>query len=124
VGNGWAREPVELTGAPPSFASVLEDLEAVIRAREARADRPSYTRTLLDGGTAMQVAKVREEAEELAHALEAESSVRVASECADLVYHVAVALSAKKMSFGQVLEELARRFGNSGLDEKAGRQKE
>jgi phosphoribosyl-ATP pyrophosphohydrolase/phosphoribosyl-AMP cyclohydrolase len=122
VGNGWRREPIELR-ADSGRQGVLEDLETVIevRAQASPSAPPSYTKRLLDAGREKQVAKVREESEELARAIEAETDERVISESADLLYHLAVALKARKLSFKQVFEELERRFGMSGLEEKASR---
>ena len=43
------------------------------------------------------------------------------AECADLLYHVAVGLKGRDLSFRQVLAELEKRMGTSGIDEKAAR---
>ena len=109
----------EAVEAPHAAAS---ELAATIesRARDASAQR-SYTRTLLDGGAAAIGAKLREEADELARATASESSSRVASESADVLYHLMVALVSRGVSWRDVLAELARRAGRSGLDEKASR---
>jgi phosphoribosyl-AMP cyclohydrolase / phosphoribosyl-ATP pyrophosphohydrolase len=122
VGNGWRREPIELR-KDSGREGVLEDLETVIevRARASPSAPPSYTKTLLDAGPGKQVQKLREESEELAKAIESEADERVIGESADVLYHLAVALKARKLSFKQVFEELERRFGMSGLEEKAAR---
>lgn len=121
VGNGWRREPVELR--EPTGDGVLEGLETVIDARAAApaSAPPSYTRTLLEGGIARQIAKIREESEELVQALQSEPDARVIAESADVLYHLAVALKARKLTFRQVFQELERRFAMSGIDEKASR---
>jgi phosphoribosyl-ATP pyrophosphohydrolase len=103
------------------LGETLEALEAVIAARkDAPADR-SYTSRLLAGGVPAIGAKVTEEAGELAAAAAAEADDRVVSEAADLVYHTLVLLACRGLGLAQVEAELARRFGVSGLDEKAGR---
>jgi phosphoribosyl-AMP cyclohydrolase / phosphoribosyl-ATP pyrophosphohydrolase len=76
---------------------------------------------LLDGGAVKIGAKLREEADELARALADESQDRVASEAADLLYHVLVGLRLRDVSLRQVLSKLATRAGISGHDEKASR---
>lgn len=121
VGNGWHREPVEVDR--PEEGHIMEELDTVLdaRARQPAGAKPSYTRSLLDAGVTKQVAKIREESEELVAALEGETDPRVVSETADLLYHVAVALKGRGLSFRAVFEELERRFGISGLDEKAAR---
>jgi phosphoribosyl-ATP pyrophosphohydrolase/phosphoribosyl-AMP cyclohydrolase len=90
--------------------------------KEAGADR-SYTRKLLDEGAAKIAAKVREEGDELARALEGESDERVISESADVLYHALVGLIARGVTLRDVEAELARRFGISGLAEKASRKR-
>ena len=120
-GNGWRREPVELQNG--ASGTVLEELETVIdtRAKQGPEGRPSYTRTLLDAGRTRQIEKIEEEAGELIEALAREGDPRVIAETADLLYHVAVGLKGRNLSFRQVFDELARRFGTSGLEEKAQR---
>jgi len=66
-------------------------------------------------------AKVTEEAGELVVAADRETDDRVVSEAADLVYHMLVLLACRGVGLSQVEDELARRFGISGLDEKAAR---
>jgi phosphoribosyl-ATP pyrophosphohydrolase len=91
------------------------------RAQTNPAAPPSYTKSLLDAGTPKQVAKIQEESEELCVALASESDERVISESADLLYHLAVALKHRRLSFRQVFHELERRFNKSGIEEKASR---
>lgn len=100
---------------------VLAELEAVIERRRGATSERSYTRSLLEGGPARVGAKIREEADELARAIEGERDPRVVSEAADLVYHAMVGLAARGLSLRDVERELARRFGISGHDEKASR---
>jgi phosphoribosyl-AMP cyclohydrolase / phosphoribosyl-ATP pyrophosphohydrolase len=108
-------------GEPSRGATEIERLEEVILARQtSHADR-SYTKSLLEGGPARIGAKVREEAAELAHAIEAESPERVVAEAADVLYHALVGLTARNVRWADVLAELQRRAGTSGHDEKARR---
>ena len=88
-----------------------------------RGDSPdrSYTSRLLAGGVPRIGPKVTEEADELVRAAAGESDDRVVAEAADLVYHMLVLLTARDLPLARVEDELARRFGVSGLDEKAAR---
>lgn len=100
---------------------VLGRLEGVIAARRGTPPERSYTARLLAGGVAACGAKVTEEAAEVVAAAAAEPAERVVAEAADLVYHLLVLLAARDVTLGAVEAELARRFGISGLDEKAAR---
>jgi phosphoribosyl-ATP pyrophosphohydrolase len=105
---------------------VLTRLMGVIETR--KADRPSgsYTVELLDGGTQRVTSKIREEAEELIEAatdMGCSSPKFVIHEAADLFYHTLVLLAVCNVSFGDVEAELEKRFGTSGLKEKAGRER-
>ena len=100
---------------------VLEALERVIALRKGGDAGRSYTARLLAGGPASAGAKVSEEAEELVRAAEGEADDRVVAEAADLIYHTLVLLACRDRSLAEVEAELARRFGVSGLDEKATR---
>ena len=93
----------------------------MIASRKADPSARSYTTKLLAGGPAVAGAKVTEEAEELVRAACGEPDERVVSEAADLVYHTLVLLACRDVPLARVEEELARRFGVSGLDEKAAR---
>ena len=85
------------------------------------ADGKSYVRSLLDKGVDKIAAKITEEAGELIEALRNESADRVASESADLVFHAMVGLASRDVAWSDVAREFARRFGVSGIDEKAAR---
>jgi phosphoribosyl-ATP pyrophosphohydrolase len=100
---------------------VLEALEQVIAARKGGDAGRSYTAKLLAGGPALAGAKVTEEAEELVRAASGETDERVVAEAADLVYHALVLLACRDVPLTRVADELARRFGVSGLAEKAAR---
>ncbi len=102
-------------------AAFLEVLEREIEARRTSSAEKSYTRSLLDGGPAKIGAKVREEADELARAIEGESDARVANEAADLVYHVLVGLASRGVPLREVVRVLAARAGTSGHEEKSNR---
>jgi len=103
------------------LGETLENLERVVAARKGDPSARSYTSRLLAGGVPAIGAKVTEEAGELVVAADRETDDRVVSEAADLVYHMLVLLACRGVRLAQVEDELARRFGISGLDEKAAR---
>jgi phosphoribosyl-ATP pyrophosphohydrolase len=104
---------------------VFDRLMAVIRDRKDRPTEKSYTATLLAGGIEKIGQKVVEEAGETAAAATSGDAGRanLVHEAADLVYHLFVLLAARDVSLADVEAELARRFGTSGLAEKASRAK-
>ena len=104
--------------------NVLLRLSAVIEERKARRPPESYTTKLLDGGLDEIGAKIREEASELVDAARAADGAPgpVIHEAADLVYHLLVMLAFCEVELADVEAELSRRFGTSGLDEKASRE--
>lgn len=103
----------------PELDALWETLDA--RRRDGGAAGRSYTRQLLDAGSRRIGEKLREEADELARAVDAEADDRVASEAADLVFHGLVALVSRGVPWRAVLAALAKRRGVSGLAEKASR---
>ena len=93
----------------------------MIASRKGGSPDRSYTSRLLAGGVPAIGAKVTEEAEEVVRAATGETDDRVVAEAADLVYHLLVLLAARDVPLERVGAELARRFGTSGLAEKAAR---
>jgi phosphoribosyl-ATP pyrophosphohydrolase/phosphoribosyl-AMP cyclohydrolase len=110
-----------LTDEASCAATFLEELEREIEARKQSVGAKSYTRHLLDGGAERIGAKIREEADELARAIESESDERVASEAADVLYHAMVGLASRGVALRDVIAKLAARAGTSGHEEKARR---
>lgn len=105
-----------------SAAPTLLRLERTLEVRSSADASKSYTKTLLDKGATKLDEKLREEAAELGQALIDESDDRVASEAADLTYHMLVGLILRQVPLRKVLTELSKRFGTSGHDEKASRR--
>ncbi len=118
IGADGTRQESATQQAGSTFPRLWAELEA---RRDAAADK-SYTRSLLDKGPLKIAAKIREEGDELARAVEGETSDRVVSEAADVVYHMLVGLLARDVTLRDVAAELARRFGTSGIDEKNARK--
>lgn len=115
------REGADEAAADP-VAPHLFELERVIKQRQASTGDKSYTRHLLDGGADKVNSKIREESDELARAISGESDERVASEAADVIYHVLVGLRLRGVELRKVIEVLAARSGQSGHAEKAARK--
>ena len=106
-------------------SGVLAELMRVIDERKATRPANSYTTKLLDGGVAKIGAKIGEEAAEVVEAAAEPGPPgreHLIREAADLIYHLLVMLALRDAQLSEVETELARRFGISGLDEKAGRQ--
>jgi phosphoribosyl-ATP pyrophosphohydrolase/phosphoribosyl-AMP cyclohydrolase len=101
----------------------LNRLEAEIENRRASVSQKSYTKSLLEGGAGKIGDKVREEADEFARAIVSETGDRVASEAADVVYHLMVGLASRGVSWRDVIDVLAKRAGTSGHAEKAARSR-
>jgi phosphoribosyl-ATP pyrophosphohydrolase/phosphoribosyl-AMP cyclohydrolase len=113
---------VEDDGPADPPALVVARVAEVIAKR--RRDRPekSYVVSLLDAGWAKVNAKISEEAAELVEALPQGDAAHTAHEAADLMFHVLVGLEAAGVPPESVFAELRRRFGVSGIDEKASRK--
>lgn len=105
---------------PP--AHLLERLERTLEERKKATAAASYVKSLYEGGAAKIGAKLREEADELAVAVDHETDDRVVKEAADVLFHVMVALRARGVAVDDVLAELERRSGTSGHVEKAARK--
>ena len=106
---------------PVLAPTLLGRLEATLESRRAATAAASYTKSLYEGGPPKIGGKLTEEAGELARAVAEESDERVASEAADVLFHVMVALRSRGVAFERVLSELQRRTGTSGHDEKRSR---
>ena len=106
---------------------VLSELAAVIDQRKTADPETSYVASLHHKGLNKILEKVGEEATEvILAAKDAEQSKdchNLVYETADLWFHCLIMLSELDQSPQAVLDELARRFGLSGIDEKASRPK-
>ena len=102
---------------------VLGDLANTIAKRRNGSPEQSYTAKLLAQGIEKCAKKFGEEAVELALASVQHDKAHVTAEAADVLYHLLVLLAASNVSLGDVMVELERREGVSGLAEKAARGK-
>jgi phosphoribosyl-ATP pyrophosphohydrolase/phosphoribosyl-AMP cyclohydrolase len=95
----------------------------ILERKNAHDSAKSWTKKLLDD-KALLLSKIREEADEVCVAIDEESDDQVIYESADLLYHTLVGLGLRDISPDRVKQELARRFGTSGIEEKENRPKE
>jgi phosphoribosyl-ATP pyrophosphohydrolase len=100
----------------------IHDLAATVDARAASGGDASYTRKLLDKGVAHCAKKLGEEAAETIIAAVENDRDHLIAESADLVFHWLVLLKASGVSLAEVEDALAKRTGQSGLEEKAARK--
>lgn len=108
----------------PDDPAIFARLMAVIEQRQSAPSERSYTAQLLAAGVEKIGAKVQEEAGEVVDAAGEPGDAgreHLAHEAADLIYHLFVMLAARGVALADVEVVLARRFGISGLDEKASR---
>ncbi len=103
---------------------ILAELADEIARRKLASPDESYTAKLLSQGPAKCAKKLGEEAVEAALAAVTGERNHIAAESADLLYHLLVMLEATGVSLNEVMAELARRKGTSGIAEKAARPKD
>ena len=101
--------------------SVIDLLYHTILERKHSDSEKSYTSSLLNGKENNLLKKIVEEAGELTFALKDNDENEIIYESADVTYHVLVALAKHNISPDRIKQELARRFGLSGIDEKNSR---
>ncbi len=95
----------------PTAAGMLEELARVIAERAGAAPEASYTARRLAKGPDQVLKKIGEEATEVVLAARVQSEERLAEECADLLYHLLVALHQRGLPLSRVMDELRRRRG-------------
>ena len=101
--------------------TALERLAATIDARRGADPSTSWTAKLLAAGPEKCAEKFGEEAVEAIIEATKGDGDRLTAEAADVLYHLLVMLAARNISLSDVLAELERREGTSGIDEKAAR---
>jgi phosphoribosyl-AMP cyclohydrolase / phosphoribosyl-ATP pyrophosphohydrolase len=132
--RGLGAPPAAAEGEPQVTAVLSEDdgpmdPPAVVIARVAeviarrRRERPekSYVVSLLDAGWPKILGKIIEESGELVDALPENDPTHTAHEAADLIFHMLVGLEVAGVPVDDVFAQLRKRFGISGIDEKAAR---
>ena len=99
----------------------LEDLFASIEARATADPETSWTAKLLAKGPEKCAEKFGEEAIEAIIEAVKNDKTQLTSEAADVLFHLLVMLKSRDVALSDVMDELARRQGQSGLSEKAAR---
>jgi phosphoribosyl-AMP cyclohydrolase / phosphoribosyl-ATP pyrophosphohydrolase len=97
--------------ALPPPADACSELARLIAGRRERPEPGSYTNKLLAGGDNTILKKIGEESVEFVMACKDDDPAAIASEAADLIFHLQVALAHHGVAWRQVLEELAARRG-------------
>lgn len=98
--------------------NTLRELEQIIAARRSADANESHTAKLLAGGRQGCAKKFGEEAVEAVIAGASGNRSELTHEAADVVYHLMVLLAANGIALDEVLDELERRKGISGIEEK------
>ena len=99
----------------------LDELESIVASRAEASVDESWTAKLLAKGPEKCAEKFGEEAiEAVIEAVKGDRD-RLTSEAADVLFHLLVMLKAREVSIKDVMIELDRRQGQSGLQEKASR---
>jgi len=102
---------------------VIDTLYHTIQERKTADPKTSWTAKLLQGEENSLLKKIVEEAGEFTFAIKDNDEEEIIYEAADITYHVLVAMASKNISPDRVKQELARRFGLSGIAEKDSRTK-
>ncbi|MEE9309408.1 MAG: phosphoribosyl-ATP diphosphatase [Cocleimonas sp.] len=109
------------------MSNTLADVAKILEERKSAEAGSSYVASLYDKGLDAILKKVGEEATEVVMAAKdaelGKSTDKIIYEVADLWFHTLVLLAQQNLHPDDVLKELERRFGTSGLVEKASRNK-
>jgi phosphoribosyl-ATP pyrophosphohydrolase/phosphoribosyl-AMP cyclohydrolase len=112
---------VEDDGPPDAPAVVIARVADIIARRRKERPEKSYVVSLLDAGWPKILGKITEESGELTESLPESDRAHTAHEAADLIFHMLVGLEAAGVPVDDVFAQLRKRFGVSGIDEKASR---
>jgi len=102
---------------------IIIRLAEVLESRKGAEPETSYVASLYQKGLDSILKKIGEESAETIIAAKTGDKKQIVYETADLWFHCLVLLAQQNIDARQVLEELERRFGISGIDEKAARRK-
>jgi len=106
-----------------SAYGVIDTLYHTILEKKNDDPKKSYTAKLLQGEENSMLKKIVEEAGEFTFAVKDNDEKEIIYEGADLMYHCLVAMASKNISPDRIKQELARRFGIGGIEEKESRIK-
>ncbi len=102
--------------------NTLTQLAEVLEQRKTESANKSYVASLYSKGLDTILKKIGEEATETVIAAKGGDKQQIVYEMADLWFHCLVLLAQQDLHPDEILGELQRRFGLSGLEEKANRQ--
>ena len=102
---------------------ILNKLQSVLEQRKNENSASSYVASLYDKGLDSILKKIGEESAETIMAAKDGVPEKIIYESADLLFHLMILLSHQNLDINQVLQELERRFGLSGIAEKESRPK-
>ena len=105
------------------MSDVLQQLAQILELRKLESSDKSYVASLYAKGLDAILKKIGEEATETVIAAKDGDKKQIIYETADLWFHCMVMLADQGLGPDDVLQELQRRFGLSGLEEKAQRSK-
>lgn len=105
------------------MSDILQQLAEILEQRKLESADKSYVASLYAKGLDTILKKIGEEATETVIAGKAGDKQQIVYETADLWFHCMVLLASQELGPKDVLNELQRRFGLSGLDEKSQRNK-
>jgi len=103
--------------------SVVDELYHILQKRKFADPKTSYTALLFNKGENSILKKIIEESGEFTFAIKDDDKKEIVYEAADMLYHTLVALAYKDISPDLVKQEIKRRFGLSGIEEKNNRLK-
>ena len=104
------------------MSDILNKLAEILEARKQADPDSSYVAGLYSKGLDAILKKIGEEATETVMAAKDGRADKIVYETADLWFHTLVLLASQGLGPDDVLQELDRRFGISGIEEKAGRK--
>ncbi len=104
-----------------SAYGVIDTLYHTIQSKKNDDPEKSYTAKLLQGKQNSMLKKIVEEAGEFTFAVKDNNIEEIIYEGADLMYHCLVALSSQNISPDRIKQELSKRFGHGGIEEKNNR---
>ena len=102
---------------------IIEELQEMLNSRKNKMPENSYVSLLFQKGNSEINSKIIEEANEYVEAVNSNKRNDIIHEAADLWFHNLVSLTLNDIQVSDILEELNRRFGVSGLEEKKSRDK-
>ena len=101
------------------MSNTITKLVGIIKSRKGTDIKSSYTSFLLSKGVDRCLNKLKEEIDELEDAIK--NKKNIIHETADVIYHLLVTLESAGISFDDILAELKKREGISGIEEKKNR---